>query len=451
MPKRSVVSNSRTAGAVNEEYIELTKMMNYGDADDNTQDPTGVWHKVVDDGNDGDAPISKQKLSYTFTELQGIEEKRREILRRVELPFWKLLSFREGTCLGILSRDSLLWASLGIYTLIRIQVRLGMVPAFVASLSESNIDVIGGFLSFFLVLFVNQSNGRFTEMYKKSMECERRIFDTASLVAVQFPPAAAARLVRFMNAAHVAGYVGLSHTYTTSNLFDALQQQHIYLTEPEMARCRQLNMNDGAECFRELCQWCMMEIQVAFENTTVDGRFAGELREKVLAFRAAMESLFDYADQPIHFFYIHFLSLLTVFYLPIFAMSNAYSAGTGDEVHWATDCLGGLIVVLQSIFVIGLRLLGQKMVDPYGDDLEDLSVLHYLRDGWTTSNRILRTQCPAPLQAGEEESLQRIKTVSLGRAWETCTSNSAAASPLNAPRKRSSVEEASTPIGSGVV
>jgi hypothetical protein len=68
------------------------------------------------------------------------------------------------------------------------------------------------------------------------------------------------------------------------------------------------------------------------------------------------------SSQPIHFFYIHFLSLLTAIYLPIFAISNAYSAGTGDEVHWSTDLLCGIIVMLQSIFVIGLRLLGQKMV-----------------------------------------------------------------------------------------
>ena len=42
------------------------------------------------------------------------------------------------------------------------------------------------------------------------------------------------------------------------------------------------------------------------------------------------------------------------------------------------DCLNGVIVLLQCIFVIGLRTLGTNMIDPYGEDLEDLSVINYV-------------------------------------------------------------------------
>lgn len=42
------------------------------------------------------------------------------------------------------------------------------------------------------------------------------------------------------------------------------------------------------------------------------------------------------------------------------------------------DILNGVIVFLQCIFVVGLRSLGTKMIDPYGDDLEDLSVILYV-------------------------------------------------------------------------
>ena len=40
---------------------------------------------------------------------------------------------------------------------------------------------------------------------------------------------------------------------------------------------------------------------------------------------------------------------------------TAIEAGTGANAHWSAGVLKGLGVLLQSIFVIGLRVLGQKM------------------------------------------------------------------------------------------
>ena len=83
------------------------------------------------------------------------------------------------------------------------------------------------------------------------------------------------------------------------------------------------------------------------------------------------------------------------------------------------DCFvcSGLIVMLQAIFVIGLRMLGQKLIDPFGDDLEDLSVLHYIKSTWATSNRILSAQFTDALDPIMEESLDQ-KKESIGKAWE---------------------------------
>ena len=45
------------------------------------------------------------------------------------------------------------------------------VPDSVTLLEKTNVGVLGGFLSFFLVLFVNQTNARFLEMYGFSKAC----------------------------------------------------------------------------------------------------------------------------------------------------------------------------------------------------------------------------------------------------------------------------------------
>ena len=55
------------------------------------------------------------------------------------------------------------------------------------------------------------------------------------------------------------------------------------------------------------------------------------MQEKILDFRAAMDGMYDYTDQPPHFFYIHFLVLLSALYLPLFSIDAVNGAGWGDE------------------------------------------------------------------------------------------------------------------------
>ena len=67
--------------------------------------------------------------------------------------------------------------------------------------------------------------------------------------------------------------------------------------------------------------------------------------------------------------------------------------------------------------MIGLRLLGLKMSDPYGEDLEDLSVMHYIEFTWRMSNRILMSSVPAEINRDGEERMVR-RRLPIGDAWE---------------------------------
>lgn len=95
--------------------------------------------------------------------MRRIEDKRLEILKKVELPFWKILAHYRGTCLKGLSLDPLVWLTMSIYVGVRVVARLSddSAPQTVSMLSKSDITILGGFLSFFLVFFVNQTNERF--------------------------------------------------------------------------------------------------------------------------------------------------------------------------------------------------------------------------------------------------------------------------------------------------
>lgn len=354
-----------------------------------------------------------------WEELKTIEARRREILSRSDLPLYKVLTFVEGTCLRALSGDYLLWFTLMVFVVVRLQAYFdGNLPDFANTLGHLNIDVLGGFLSFFLVLFVNQSQARFQEMFKESMNCIKRCYDIAGTVATSFPKERAQRIVRYINAAHAAGYVGLNETYSRRHFFSNINASFALLSADEMARLSEMDMDHGPDACHELVEWCMNDVQLAYDNKLIEVKDYIGLREKMLALRGSMNTLYEYNDQPIHFFYIHFLCLLSALYLPLFAVSNAYKAGAGDEVHLWADILSGLIVLVQSIFVIGLRMLGRKLVDPYGDDLEDLSVLRYVKTAWQRSNRILAARCPSDVSPQVEDEMDKRKE-SIGKAWES--------------------------------
>lgn len=219
-------------------------------------------------------------------------------------------------------------------------------------------------MSFFLVLFVVATNKRFDTLYNTSMGCEGRIFDAAALAKTTLPRERAMRLIRYMNAVHISGYVGLSDAYSFENFFTEMNRTNRLLTEKEVERIKKVDMDVGGSAYRELVVWCCAEISNAQKLDLIDGRLASQYRDLILRLRGALGALYDYDDQPVSFFYVHFVCLLSVMYLPLFAVTAGLEAGTGSETYWLNDIIQGLIVFLQTVFVIGLRLLAIKMSDP---------------------------------------------------------------------------------------
>lgn len=143
--------------------------------------------------------IIAEEDNFTWEELKTIEKRRRAILKRANLPFFRMLLFWDGTVLKALSEDALMYLTVLIYSAVRVGARVGL-PDFVADLGGADIGVIGAFLSFFLVLYVNACTQRFDRLYNTSMSCENRIFDAAALARTTLPREKALRLIRYMNA-----------------------------------------------------------------------------------------------------------------------------------------------------------------------------------------------------------------------------------------------------------
>ncbi|KAL7533425.1 hypothetical protein ACHAXR_005229 [Thalassiosira sp. AJA248-18] len=149
------------------------------------------------------------------------------------------------------------------------------------------------------------------------------------------------------------------------------------------------DMDHSGQCFKELCTWSQDDVANARKAGYLDSYQEKSMQDCILAFRAAMDGMYDYTEQPPHFFYIHFLVLLSALYLPLFAIDTACAAGWSNNTYIGLDVLNGMIVFLQCIFVVGLRSLGTKMIDPYGDDFEDLSVILYVESTLETCETIM--------------------------------------------------------------
>ena len=197
-----------------------------------------------------------------------------------------------------------------IYVGIRIVAnQIDYVPESVDMLSKTNVSILGGFLSFFLVLFVNQTNGRFLEMYCQSKACSGRIQDIAGVAKTQLPSEVGQKLVRHFNAAHVAGYVGLNaigmgSPYSKTFFFDHYNADNKLvtplLTPEELNVLSHHDMDNSGLCMKELVTWCQMDVVQARKDGYLDSYQEKFMHSKILDFRAAMDGMYDYTDQPPH-------------------------------------------------------------------------------------------------------------------------------------------------------
>jgi len=359
--------------------------------------PAAAAWKIFMDDDDQEKPDWRM--------LNEIEIRRRLLLEKVELPCWRILASWDGTCIRALVKNWLIWIPILIFVIIRIQDYRGVEQPNFVDFDDSSVNILGGFVSFLLVLFLNGTDTRFQSMYRLSKGCVGSIQDAAGLASSLCSQSdnneetttttgsveLCHRLMRYMNAAHIAGYVGLNGPYSKRHFFDHYNQEYNLLTKKELEKLEIHDMDSSNVVFKILISWCHQVIDKSQKLHYINDSKSDALHEKVLQLRSSMDGIYNYTEQPVQFFYIHFLVLISALYLPLFAITIGYSNGGGDNFanNWEIDVLNFTFVMFQSIFVVGLRILAQKMSDPYGLDLVDLSVMTYVYSGIDTSNVIM--------------------------------------------------------------
>jgi len=352
--------------------------------------------------------------------IRAIEKERRLLLKVALKGPLTILTTYTGTIVPHILRSFQFWSTILGYWLVRTLVRNDVLedgPDCKYPIQLVQVSILGGFFSFALVFYASQSYSRYTTQYFASMSCEGRIFDSVTLAQATLPQTSCLRLLRYMNAAHVLAYIGLSSSYSVENLLDDWQKQYHLLTATEESRLKQFKLNHGGTAYREVLTWCVDLIEKEYKAGFITDMRCQQLQNQVLVLRDSIKTLYDFNDQPLPFFYVHLAYILVFFYLPLFTYAVAIDTTAKTDVDTYPEVIGCIIVLTNSLFMIGLINIGKKLQEPYGHDVEDLSVIHYLTFTLKMSRRIVARKIPPPTTAQEEEDMNN-RRPELGMSYD---------------------------------
>ncbi len=178
----------------------------------------------------------------TFQELETLVRQRAKL---------KNSAFEDGlaavvrhfakTVFRLLLFDAAFYTSVFGYVLLRWYGRSEGLEAF----PLTPISCVGSLAAFIIVFFTSQAWQRFVVMYNLAMALEGRIFDATLFVQATLPPSAALQLWRYLNAAHVLLYLGVSPHYREGNLLRPLNEQYRLLNSAEMERLSLVGFSGG--------------------------------------------------------------------------------------------------------------------------------------------------------------------------------------------------------------
>jgi len=203
-------------------------------------------------------------------------------------------------------------------------------------------------------------------------------------------------MYRLVNAAHLLAYVGLGDAYNEENLFDPFNNLYRLLTKDEVERVKQINLG-GGNAYREVIAWAMSSLKQESIDGTLTNKQMKAFSAQLLNMRGQLARLFHYTDLPVPFSYVHAINFQTFLFLPLYAHSLAYSYNRNYSsgkpfpavLVLSDSMIQSLYLFWYILAMLSLRTLAQRLQDPFGHNLEDLSVLQFVRMGIIGSSKLM--------------------------------------------------------------
>lgn len=260
-------------------------------------------------------------------------------------------------------------------------------------------------VTFNLVFYFGYCYNRFWQMHELAVACKNALSGVCSLArGSQMTVSECQDIWRWLNLAHITGYVGLTHVYTRVNLLEGVAQTYGLFGRQsiEFKRLKELGLDGGTgnAAYGEFLVWVLRCISSASSRGVLDAATTENMQSLVLQMRAGMTGLYDYQFQVIPFCYIHLVALLTNLYLILIAIAKGRLFAPDASLE------RGLIFPLLALSFLSLSCLslveiGGRMQNPLGADDEDLPVHHLVDTTCKTSAAIIGAKPPGTFDDDE--------------------------------------------------
>lgn len=120
------------------------------------------------------------------------------------------------------------------------------------------------------------------------------------------------------------------------------------------------------------------------------------LNAEVLGMRGKIGMIHDYVNQPMPFSYVSLMNFSIYFYLVIFTVSLGFGNEIDPDTVYAIrpSILEFAILLFFSILMLGLKYLADRLQDPFGNDIEDLTVTDFVGSCADKSYEMLMMRFP---------------------------------------------------------
>lgn len=256
-------------------------------------------------------------------------------------------------------------------------------------ISSIDLDLIesqgmSGLVTFMIIFYVGYCYDRHYAQYLEANKGRNALVDCCAMAgAYMTDERDSHKLWRYLNLAHVLAFIGLSPTYTAENLLNGFIKEHrLDVSKDELSQLRVIGIEVGQGAYLQAVQWALSVISEASEGDQTESRHVHfmkvhSMQNEILLFRRSMSALYAYHFQVIPYVYTHMISLVSVLYLLSYAVlkGTAFAPGTSVALGLVFPLLSLLLV---TISCIGLIEVGSTLANPWGGELEDFAVFHFV-------------------------------------------------------------------------
>ena len=339
-------------------------------------------------------------------ELNRFDQQRRQLTWGRDGAKFAILWTWDGTFWPVVTRSVLFWTTSGIFVAVWILQAVGQRDLFWSVEDNASLgtmlSLINWPLSISLMWYVNAAHAWLDKHWSCNGSARTRFNTLSHLARACFSKAAADRLERYCNAAHVLSYIAISSAYNYENFEEINDNEYQLLTPAEIClleerhgppkpavfdnwidkRRWQSGVWRKAGPYKQVVFWAF---QVVEQEISSKRGIPGELpMEKAVLDNLVgfSENLANSPNKPVPFFFVHMVYFVSSLYLPLLSFQLTVDfSNTHLRASIALLCLS-----VYSTFVIGLRSVARQYADPYGHQVLDLPVLSFWKSLIATAN-----------------------------------------------------------------